>query len=85
MTYLKLHRDEPEQPAPPAPLPFRSPDRSWREAGSDPIDSIAMAEQALEDVEQKMSQLAEQADELGASFSMSEWIDDEDDDGPWAA
>lgn len=85
MNYLKLHKDEPEKPEPPAPIPFKSPDRSWRNAGSDNLDSIARVEQALSDVESKFDELKEHADELESSFRMAEWLGDDDDDGPWAA
>jgi hypothetical protein len=86
MSYLKLHRDEPEQPDPPAPIPFRSPDRTWRNAGTDEMDSIARVEQALARVENNFDALKEHADELDASFRMAEWMNnDDDDDGPWAA
>lgn len=81
MSYLKLHRDESEQPEPPAPIPFESPDRTWRNA-----DSITRVEQALSRVEQKFDELKEHADELEESFRMAEWLgDDDDDDEPWAA
>lgn len=86
MSYLKLHRDEPEQPDPPAPIPFRSPDRTWRSAGTNEMDSIARVEQALARVENNFDALKEHADELDASFRMAEWMNtDDDDDGPWAA
>tara|TARA_E500000318_G_scaffold17776_2_gene18192 strand:- start:57983 stop:58132 length:150 start_codon:yes stop_codon:yes gene_type:complete len=49
------------------------------------MDSIARVEQALSRVEQKFDELKEHADELDASFRMTEWMGDEDDDGPWAA
>ncbi|MFG0298131.1 MAG: hypothetical protein ACF8K1_00810 [Phycisphaerales bacterium JB047] len=82
MPHLKLHRDEPEQ-EPPAPLPFTRPDRSWRSAGEDGIDSIKRVENALADVESKFDELQRLADET-EPLRMSDWIDD-DDDGPWAA
>ncbi|MHA7814688.1 MAG: hypothetical protein ACX94C_14990 [Phycisphaerales bacterium] len=91
MSYLKLHRDEPEQPAPPAPIPFNAPDRSWRNAGEQPkepieMDSIARVEQALSNVERRFDELKEHADELEDSFQLSNWLDSsDDDDGPWAA
>lgn len=86
MSYLKLHRDEPEQPDPPAPIPFRSPDRTWRSAGTDEMDSIARVEQALARVENNFDALKEHADKLDASFRMAEWMsNDDDDDGPSAA
>ena len=89
MAYLKLHRDEPEQPDPPAPIPFRSPDRTWRQAGGEQqgapeMDSITRVEQALSRVEGKFDELKEQADELCEPIQISRWVDD-DDDGPWAA
>lgn len=89
MGYLKLHRDEPEQPEPPAPIPFRSPDRTWREAGGEQhggaeMDSVTRVEQALSRVEEKFSDLTTQVDELCEPIQLSRWIDD-DDDGPWAA
>ncbi len=86
MSYLKLHRDEPEQPDPPAPIPFRSPDRTWRSAGTDEMDSIARVEQALARVENNFDALKEHADKLDESFRMAEWMsNDDDDDGPSAA
>lgn len=91
MSYLKLHRDEPEQPAPPAPIPFNAPNRSWRIAGeqgkdTNDMDSIARVERALSNVEQCFDELKEHADELEDSFRLSNWLDgDDDDDGPWAA
>lgn len=91
MSYLKLHRDEPEQPDPPAPIPFSSPDRTWRSAGGrnevgTGMDSVQRVEQALADVESKFDELKEHADELEDSFPLSRWLDgDDDDDGPWAA
>lgn len=87
MPYLKLHRDEPEQ-EPPAPIPFRSPDRTWRNAGednqTDRADSIERVEQALADVENRFDNLREQVNELTEPIQMADWVDD-DDDGPWAA
>jgi hypothetical protein len=91
MSYLKLHRDEPELPEPPAPIPFESPDRSWRQAGQGPnaageIDSIARVEEALARVEQKFDELKDHAEELSDSFPLAHWLEpNEDDDGPWAA
>ncbi|MCR9074959.1 MAG: hypothetical protein NXI07_02870 [bacterium] len=89
MPYLKLHRDEPEQPDPPAPIPFNTPDRTWRSAGtqeSSKMDTILRVEQALADVESKFDELRQHADELEDSFPLSRWLDsDDDDDGPWAA
>ncbi|MBO6740243.1 MAG: hypothetical protein JJ916_10320 [Phycisphaerales bacterium] len=89
MPYLKLHRDEPEQPDPPAPIPFNSPDRTWRNAGTQEaakMDTILRVEQALADVESKFDELKQHADELEDSFPLSRWLDsDDDDDGPWAA
>lgn len=82
MPDLRLHRDEPETD-PPAPLPFRSPDRSWRQAGTSE-DSIKRVEQALSDVENKFAQLRELADELTDPIPLSEWLNNDDDD-PWAA
>jgi hypothetical protein len=82
MSYLKLHRDEPETEAP-APIPFNSPDRSWRNAGKE-MDSIAQVEQALADVDRNFSSLSEQVNELPEPIRMSDWMDD-DDDGPYAA
>lgn len=88
MPYLKLFRDEPETEAP-APIPFRSPDRNWREAGEptqgpQPMDSIAQVEQALGRVENIFEDLSRQADAYCEPIRLSDWIDD-DDDGPWAA
>ena len=91
MSYLKLHRDEPELPEPPAPIPFDSPDRTWRHAGQGPstgeeMDSIARVEEALARVEQKFDELRENAEELSESFPLSNWLEtSDDDDGPWAA
>ncbi|MFG0312564.1 MAG: hypothetical protein ACF8LL_00040 [Phycisphaerales bacterium] len=89
MPYLKLHRDEPEQPDPPAPIPFNSPDRTWRSAGTQEaakMDTILRVEQALADVESKFDELKQHADELEDSFPLSRWLDsDDDDDGPRAA
>lgn len=79
---LRLHRDEPETD-PPAPLPFRSPDRSWRQAGKG-ADSIKQVEAALRDVENKFEQVKEQAQELSGPIAFSDWVSDDDDD-PWAA
>lgn len=81
MSNLRLHRDEPEQ-EPPAPLPFGSPDRSWRRTDEQP-DSIEQVERALANVESRFEQLRKMADEI-EPIRMSEWLDD-DDDGPWAA
>jgi len=83
MSYLKLHRDEPDQ-EPPAPLPFESPNRTWRQAGDQSGDSIKRAEQALTDVESKFTDLRRQADAMSDPIQMSDWLDD-DDDGPRAA
>jgi hypothetical protein len=85
MSYLKLHRDEPEQPEPPAPIPFNSPDRTWRNTESAPTDSVTRVEEALSRVEQKFDELKEHADELDESFRMAEWLGGDDDDEPWAA
>lgn len=82
MSNLRLHRDEPEQ-EPPAPLPFSSPDRSWRQTDGQQPDSIEQVEQALADVENRFERLRQMTDEI-EPIRMSEWLD-EDDDGPWAA
>lgn len=79
---LRLHRDEPESD-PPAPLPFKRPDRSWRQAGEGE-DSIKQVEAPLNDVENKFGQLREQAEELSGPIAFSDWLCDDDDD-PWAA
>lgn len=79
---LRLHRDEPETD-PPAPLPFKRPDRSWRKAGEG-IDSIKQVEAALRDFENKFEQVKEQAQELSGPIAFSDWVSDDDDD-PWAA
>lgn len=78
MPNLRLHRDEPETD-PPAPLPFSSPDRTWRQAGGF-HDSIRQVEDALNDVDQKFRQLREQSDELIGPISLCDWLDDGDDD-----
>jgi hypothetical protein len=84
MSYLKLHRDEPEH-EPPAPIPFQRPDRTWRGTDADQsIDSIRQVENALSDVESKFDRLREQAKELTEPIRMADWMD-EDDDGPYAA
>lgn len=82
MSYLRLHRDEPDQD-PPAPIPFTSPDRTWREGGEKEPDSIERAQRALSDVESKFEELRKQVDEI-EPIQMSDWLDD-DDDGPRAA
>ena len=89
MSYLKLHRDEPETEAP-APIPFQSSQRSWRQAGAQPqdeqeIDSIAHVENALARVDEKFDELSGQVEELLEPIPMSRWLHDEEDDGPWVA
>ncbi len=90
MPILKLHSYEPET-EPPAPLPFQSPDQSWRtaertdEPGEEPMDSIARVEQALAGIDSKLEQLSEQADEYFEPIQLSHWISPNDDDGPHAA
>lgn len=89
MPFLKLHRDEPEAEAP-APLPFKEPDRRWRQAGessegADRVDSIKQVEKALRRVERAFGELSKQVDEYAEPIQLSEWLDDDDDDGPWAA
>lgn len=88
MVYLKLHRDEPEI-QPPAPLPFRCPDRTWRETGHTTgghgdTDPIIQAQDALARVERGMEELARQVDECCEPIRLSDWQSG-DDDGPWAA
>ncbi len=88
MVYLKLHRDEPE-PEAPAPIPFRSPDRSWRMSSrtgqEHDTDPIAQANAALERAERNLDELSRHVDEYAQPFRLSDWRSDEDDDGPWAA
>ncbi len=89
MPFLKLCKDEIE-PEAPQPIPFQSPDRSWRTTDADdstkdePMDSIARVEEALNRVENTFDKLSEQIDEFCEPIRMSDWIDD-DDDGPYAA
>jgi len=93
MPYLKLHRDETDtEIAPPQPLPFRSLERNWRSAGQDTpdhgeeqMDSIAQVESALHRVENTFESLSEQVEELSSPILMSDWLDHNDDEGPFAA
>jgi hypothetical protein len=90
MPFLKLHSYEPET-EPPAPLPFHAPTGSWRETDraddteGERMDSIAHAEQALASMQEKLDELSDQVDEYFEPIKLSRWMDDDDDDGPWAA
>jgi len=87
MTYLKIHRDEPEI-QPPEPLPFDPSAKTWRSTsepqGEQPMDSIAQVEQALGRVENTFERLSDQVDELCEPIRMADWLES-DDDGPFAA
>jgi len=88
MPYLKLHRED-HEPEAPQPIPFRSLDRSWRQAGqpekdSPSMDSINQVEKALLSVERNLDELSRQVEEHTEPLRIAEWLD-EDDDGPWAA
>jgi len=90
MPFLKLHSYEPET-EPPAPLPFQNSPDSWRNAGraldtqGESMDSIAHAEQALAGMQNALDSLNEQVDEYFEPIKLSRWMDDGDDDGPFAA
>jgi hypothetical protein len=49
------------------------------------MDSIAHAEQALASMQEKLDELSDQVDEYFEPIKLSRWMDDDDDDGPWAA
>jgi len=89
MSYLKLFRDEPEIQAP-QPLPFPSPEQSWRDAGKDDsrgedqMDSITRVEEALSQVESTFEDLSEQVEDFCQPIRMADWLDEQD-DGPYAA
>jgi len=99
MPNLRLCRDcehEPERDAL-DPIPFCAPSRPGEDrSGQEPamIDPIAHAQAALEHADAKLGELnallGEDIDDAaepgeGAAFLLTRWLDDADDDGPWAA
>ncbi len=87
MPNLRLCRETDTIEDPPAPLPFNA--SSWRTtegtSKENAMDSIEFAQSALADAEAKMEELTEIMDEEIESYSIAQWTDPTDDDGPFAA
>jgi len=88
MPNLKLCRETDTIDDPPAPLPINSA-ATWRTTDGTPkedtMDSIQLAQSALDDADSKMAQLKEIMDEEIESYNIAQWTTSNNDDGPYAA
>jgi hypothetical protein len=88
MTNLRLCRETDTIQDPPAPIPFKNA-ATWRTTEDTPkedaMDSIEIAQSALDNAESKMAELKEIMDEEIESYSFAQWTNTDNDEGPFAA